>query len=396
VSTSNAAICVSEEFPRELPRSGNIRVLTITPFYPSDADSSQGRFISGPLDRIAEFGVANLTVAVQPFYRDGHNSRAGSEWASYFSVPGNLGLASAGKFVAASVLRKLTKHGSGAFDVIHAHAALPCGHAAAILSQRLGIPFVVTVHGLDAFFVHQGGLLAGEWCKRVATKVYGDARRVICISEKVRQQVSGGTQANTRVVYNGVDPQFFSPPGDEPALTVLSVGNLIPSKGHAQLLRAFAAATAAMPDCKLQIVGDGPERARLNKLASALGMSDKVIFCGRRTQEYVADAMRRCSVFALPSSYEGLGCVYLEAMACSKPVIGCRGQGIEEIIENGRNGILVAPGDHLQVADSLQGLLRNRELRRHIGAAARSTILQRFTLNQQARQLADIYRECAA
>lgn len=378
-------------------RNAELRVLTLSPFYPSALDWSQGRFVSDPLERIGEHGIANETIAVQPFYRARPKSAAGREWTSYFSVPGNVGLPSAGEFLAASISRKIIKDRAGRFDLIHAHAALPCGHAAAILADRLGVPFVVTVHGLDAFFLRQSDAVFRSWCRRVARRVYQRAEVVICISEKVREQVLSGAQANTRVVYNGVDPQLFSPldESDLP-LKVLSVGNLIPTKGHAALLRSFAKASQAVSDSRLEIIGDGPELRHLVRLASDLGIADKVAFRGRQTREFVADAMRRCSVFALPSTYEGLGCVYLEAMACGKAVIACRGQGIEELIEDRRTGILVSAGNDFELGNALRELLLKPQLRREIGKAARNFVLQRLTLDHQAKQLADIYRGCTA
>jgi len=101
-------------------------------------------------------------------------------------------------------------------------------------------------------------------------------------------------------------------------------------------------------------------------------------------------------VFALPSRYEGLGCVYLEAMSTGKPVIGCRGQGIAEIIQHGTNGFLVGPDNERELALALGMLLRDEVRRRNLGAAARDTILERFTLAHQAEILARIYREAIA
>ncbi len=205
--------------------------------------------------------------------------------------------------------------------VIHAHSALPCGHAASLLSRELKIPFVVTVHGLDAFSTRQVGGYAGEWCARVSRSVYRSACSVICVSEKVRNQVieGAGTRVNTTVLYNGVDPQMFSPPDSEPdAPVILSVGNLIPVKGHELLLRAFAAIQNQFPGLSLEIIGDGPERPRLQQLANEQGIAGKVNFRGRQSRRQVADAMRRATIFALPSRYEGLGCVYLEAMSAGK------------------------------------------------------------------------------
>ncbi|HEY6253088.1 MAG TPA: glycosyltransferase, partial [Candidatus Angelobacter sp.] len=122
----------------------------------------------------------------------------------------------------------------------------------------------------------------------------------------------------------------------------------------------------------------------------------KVRFLGRQSRKQVADAMRRCVLFALPSRYEGLGCVYLEAMSSENPVIACRGQGIDEIIQHGSNGWLIDPGNLQQLIASLSLLLQNLKLRRQVGEAARRTILQSLTSGHQAAQLAALYRECLA
>src|SRR5579863_1606411 len=116
----------------------------------------------------------------------------------------------------------------------------------------------------------------------------------------------------------------------------------------------------------------------------------------RRSRQGIAAAMRNCTIFALPSRYEGLGCVYLEAMSVGKPVIGCRGQGIAEIIQHGSNGFLVGPDNERELTLALAMLLRDEARRRSLGAAARDTILERLTLAQQAENLARIYRESVA
>jgi glycosyltransferase involved in cell wall biosynthesis len=344
------------------------------------------------------FGISSEVIAAQPFYRRARYAAAPAvTWEKYFSIPGNAGLSAAGAFLAARILPViLKKHHETPFDVIHAHAPLPCGHAAALLSHRLSIPLVVSVHGLDAFFIRQAGAIAGYSCKRVAERVYRSASAVICISEKVRERVIAETHANVTVIHNGVDVEKFFPE-KEPAtpLSVLSVGNLIPIKGHALLLQAFARALRDAPKSFLEIIGDGPERQRLSRLAAKLGIANRVHFSGRQGRDYVVRAMRRCAVFALPSSYEGLGCVYLEAMACAKPVIGCCGQGIDEVIEHGKSGMLITPENEQELTDAMVTLLRDKELCQRIGKNAQAIILDRLTLSHQAQQLADVYRRCA-
>jgi len=174
------------------------------------------------------------------------------------------------------------------------------------------------------------------------------------------------------------------------------VGNLIPIKGHELLWRAFAAIRQQFPSLTCDIIGDGPERSRLEALAQQLEISGRVRFLGRQSRVEVGAAMARCTLFALPSRYEALGCVYLEAMAAEKAVIACTGQGIEEIIQHGRNGWLIEPDNLPAMIDATVQLLGNREIRRRVGEEARRTVLARFTLAHQADMLVRLYRGCMA
>jgi glycosyltransferase involved in cell wall biosynthesis len=372
-----------------------LHVLTLTPFYPVAGDDARGCFVAEPLPWLERLGVVSTVLAVQPFHRGrvrANEAAPSALWAHFPTIPGGFGLPASGAFLHATVLSKVRRiHRARPLNLIHAHAALPCGHAAALLSRDLGIPFVVTVHGLDAFLVNQVKGWAGQWCKRVCQWVYGSARRVICISEKVRDQVLKDAAANTAVIYNGVEPEMFAPRG-EASSVILSVGNLIPIKGHAILLRAFAEVQKDFPQISCELVGEGPELSRLRELTAELGLEHKVRFLGRQSRHQVAEAMKRCMLFALPSRYEGLGCVYLEAMAAGKPAIACRGQGIEEIIQHGRNGWLVGPDDSRGLASAVTHLLGDADLRERIGAIARHTVLERFTFACQAEQVVGLYR----
>ena len=289
-------------------------------------------------------------------------------------------------------------HARSPIDVIHAHGALPCGHAAALLSSYLKIPFVVTVHGLDAFSSRQVSGWFGASCVKVSGEVFADARRVIGVSRHVCDEVQNGTGglSATSVVYNGVDPALFTSGGDPSPPVILTVGNLIPTKGHELIVRAFAALVPDFPELTWEVIGEGPELNRIRGLAEKLGVITSIRFRGRQNRTEVAEGCRRCTVFALPSHYEGLGCVYLEAMASGKVAIGCVGQGIEEVIQHGQNGWLVPPNGIEELIEGLRVLLRSDLLRRQIGAAARDTVLHSFTLAHQAQCLLTVYRESIA
>lgn len=385
-------------------RQHMLNVLTLTPFYPNELDDSQGCFVSEPLQALSQAGIANTVLALQPLYRKklrAATSSVSADWIRYFSLPGTFGLPTAGAFAFARLVGRVRElQQKQKIDLIHAHAPLPAGHIAMLLNSELGMPYVVSVHGQDAFSTDHVGGRVGQWCDRISQRVYQASKRVICVSEIVREQLlrGMGARCRTSVVYNGVDPEVFAP-GEASATqgrNILSVGNLLPTKGHNVLMRALAAIAPEFPGVTLDVIGDGPEMPRLQQLTRELEIKDRVRFLGRRSRQQVAGAMRRCTVFALPSSYEGLGCVYLEAMSSAKPAIGCRGQGIAEIIQQGSNGFLIGSGNDKELALVLGMLLRDERKRLNIGVAARDTILDRLTLKQQAENLARIYRESAA
>ena len=377
-----------------------MRVLTLTPFYPDSKDNTRGCFVAEVLPSLERAGVSNTVIAAQPFYRAlgaADSSAVPATWVKYFSIPGNNGLSLSGAFLFARLIGKIRDlHRQDELDLIHAHGALPCGHAAMLIHRELGIPYVVSVHGLDVYSDVQVTGRVGQWCRRVSRLAYHSAGRVLCVSEHVRKVViDGGIPfRQTSVVYNGADPDLFRPVQQlsQNALSVLSVGNLIPTKGHAILLRALSAIKATHPDLTCEIVGIGPDRERLQQLARELELP-KVRFLGRLSRRELAKAFGRCALFVLPSFYEGLGCVYLEAMASERVAIGCRGQGIEEIIEHGKNGWLVDPESSYDLATGLTTLLSNAAERDTIAVGGRQTILRGFTLAHQAERLGAIYRE---
>jgi glycosyltransferase involved in cell wall biosynthesis len=378
-----------------------LHVLTLTPFYPSDSDEVSGCFVAEALRQLQDYGVASSVMAVDSIYhpRQKSNQASPAEWIRYPQLPGNLGLSSAGTFLGAVLLDRVRRlHRRRPVSVIHAHAALPCGHAAAFLSRRLGIPFVVTIHGLDVFNRCFEDGIAARWRRKTSLQVYTSAHKTICISEKVRGLLADGisTPVPSEVIYNGTDPAFFAPaPASGGPPSILIVGNLLAGKGHELLLKAVARVKDSHPDLHGHMIGEGADRDRFASLARDLGISDRIHFLGRRSRAEVAKAMQECTVFVLPSRYEGLGCVYLEAMACGKAAIGCWGQGIDEIIRHGINGWLIPVDGLEELVQGLQALLGNSELRARIGEAARRTILDTLTLSHQARKLISTYEDAA-
>jgi teichuronic acid biosynthesis glycosyltransferase TuaC len=389
---------------RVVVAGSTLHVLTLTPFFPSDQNEVNGCFVAEPIEQLKQFGVDSSVIAVSPIYRPRKqpDPSAAAEWVRYPQVPGNLGLSTAGNLLYARLLRRIRKlHSVKPIDVIHAHAALPCGHAAWLLSRSLNIPFVVTVHGLDVFNTCFIDGIPATWRREASVNVYRAARTVICISGKVQQILRTGTAKETcsAVVYNGVNPNLFSPNPVEARQRdpeILVVGSLVRSKGHELVLRAIGNLRSPFPKLRCRIIGEGTDRDEFESLVRQLGIGQQVQFVGRQSRSEVAEAMRRCSVFVLPSRNEGLGCVYLEAMSCGKPAIGCRGQGIDEVIEHGKNGWLIPVDGLEELLQGLSTLLQSADVSSRVGIAARATILNGFTLSDQARRLANVYRQAIA
>jgi glycosyltransferase involved in cell wall biosynthesis len=160
-----------------------------------------------------------------------------------------------------------------------------------------------------------------------------------------------------------------------PRFTICTVGSLVARKRVDQVIRAFARLAAERPDARLVIVGEGPERPALERLIRALGVEGSVELTGLLDARAAQERMARASVMALPSIRESLGAVYLEAMSLGVPALGTRGEGIEEHIDHGVDGILVPPGDDDALFAELKALAADPHRARRIGEAGRRRFL---------------------
>lgn len=185
--------------------------------------------------------------------------------------------------------------------------------------------------------------------------------------------------------------------------TVVFLGRLEKRKGVATLLAAMPALVSAIPDLRLVLIGDDlphapggrSHRDYWNHEFPAV-LRPHVEFSGRLPDADVQRWFSCADLFVAPSLYESFGLIFVEAMRWSLPVVGTRVGGIPEVVEDGRNGLLVAPDDPLALANAMIQILGNEEVRRRMGAAARATFEERFTSKVMARNALDFYRRVAA
>jgi len=285
-------------------------------------------------------------------------------------------------------------------DLIHAHVAIPAGHAACLLKARLNVPVVLTIHGLDLVeTVHRNSR-----CRNNVLQAIRQADQTVLVSSKLKERLGAldGLSANkSTVIPNGVDLAKLHkaertpyPPDHLGRKVLLSVGNLYRRKAHAVVLKALPLILKDYPSVVYRIVGDGPEKNRLQEIVKELDLHDHVSFIGALPHDEALSHMAGCDVFVLPSWNEAFGVVYLEAMGLGKPVIGCRGEGIEDIVDDGRTGYLVEPHSTESLAQTILHLLHNETAGAQVAAAARDQVRSSFTWEQNARKYLDVYWRC--
>jgi phosphatidyl-myo-inositol dimannoside synthase len=188
---------------------------------------------------------------------------------------------------------------------------------------------------------------------------------------------TGAQPAELALIPPGVELPGDATPERAERPTLLTIARLRDSyKGHDVLIRALALVRAKVPDAELVVIGDGPLRGELERLAEGVGVADAVRFLGTVSDEQRDRWLRRADVFAMPSRLpsdglagEGFGIVYLEAAAYGKPVVAGNVAGALDAVADGESGLLVDPTDPQAVADALSALLLDRELAARLGRA---------------------------
>ena len=176
---------------------------------------------------------------------------------------------------------------------------------------------------------------------------------------------------------------------DPEALVVGFVGRLHPVKGLSYCVRAFSTVVRELPEARLVLVGDGPERAQLERLCDVEGVFDRVLFLGQRPD--VAQIMSAMDVLVLPSLAEGLSRVVLEAMAMGKPVVATRVGGQSEAVVDGATGLLVPPAEPGALAQALLKVLSDRTVARQMGAEGRARVDSWFSVDHAVSRYEKLY-----
>jgi glycosyltransferase involved in cell wall biosynthesis len=296
-------------------------------------------------------------------------------------------------------------HGAGPFDLVYERYSL-WSYAGMEYAAATGVPGLLEVNApLIEEQTRHRGLADRAGAELVARRCFGAAAALLPVSDQVAAYLRRFSEARGRVhvVPNGVDPERFTrrrePSGERP-FTVGFVGTLKPWHGIDVLLEACALLRRELPELRLLLVGDGPEREALAAQAVALGLGEAARFTGAVAPETVPALMAEMDVGTAPYP-EGEGCYFsplklFEYMAAELPVVASRAGQASEVIEHGRNGLLCAPGDAAALARALALLQADASLRAQLGAAARSDVLRHHTWDAVAGRILELAARAGA
>ena len=378
-----------------------MKVLYITTMYPIPEFPQQGIFFFFLVKALKKLGV-DVTVAVPiPFY-DKHVKK--NKWTyeeieinyiRFFKMPGTWDFHQTGKALYRSLAARLELK---KFDLYHADAALPSGYAAMLASEKFKKPFVVHGHGLDVFL--DESYAGSKNCIKIANNcqlVYEKADAIAGVSRKVLEHIQKRVDITGKgyVVYNGVDTERFHPISRKESNQVIitSIGNLIPLKGHDYTLKAIKMLIdQRYTNIRFKLVGRGYLEDELKAFIKELDIEEYVDFMGYISYDEVVKLLQESDIFVLPSWYEALGCVYLEAMACGVPVIGCYGSGIDEVITNRKDGFLIEGKNLKQLHFTLEELMDQKK-RNMMQKYARETVEHKYTWINSAKSMLTVYQK---
>jgi glycosyltransferase involved in cell wall biosynthesis len=291
------------------------------------------------------------------------------------------------------------------YHIVHTHNS-KAGFIGRLSAKLARVPVIVhTVHGFAfheqeppwrQFLFRNLERLASHWCDKM---IFISQPLVDwALKEKI------GSPGKMVKIYSGIEPDRFHPVSEEEKMRLRRkwglrdqdavigiVSKLWEGKGHEFLIRAFKRIKKEKGEARLMIAGEGYLMEFLKGLSARLELSDAVIFTG--FMEDVPQIIATFDVAVLPSYFEGMGRVLLEAMAMEKPVVGTAVGGIPDLIEQGLNGYLVSPGNEKELASAVLKILNDKSLAVKMGQAGRKKMTDRFSADTMVRSIEKVYSE---
>lgn len=278
-------------------------------------------------------------------------------------------------------------------DLVHAHYASSYGLLGALAGKH---PYLISVWGSDVYSYPQAGWLY----KKLLTYSLKKADVILSTSHCMARETARYTSKEIAITPFGVDTTRFKQM-ERPASSKLVIGTiktLSANYGIDILIRTFALVCQNNPDkdLLLRIVGDGPDKAKLQALCAELKISDRVEFAGFIANEQLPEVYNSIDIFVALSHKESFGVVAVEAMACETPVVVSEAEGFREVVVHGETGWIVPHNDPSATADAIQTLIDQPEQRIAMGQKGRQQVLTHYDWKQNVETMYNIYQKMVA
>jgi glycosyltransferase involved in cell wall biosynthesis len=260
------------------------------------------------------------------------------------------------------------------------------------ICRLFGVRTILHVHGAE--FMQFYGEESGPIVRRCIEYVFNHVDHIIVLSPQWKRDVADfTTNEHVTVIYNAVSmPEIDRRPDADAEPRIAFLGRLGQRKGIYDLLKAFQEIKKVIPSCKLDVAGDG-ELERAREYADELGLGDSVSILGWIDSSEREEILRNAALFVLPSYAEGLPMSLLEAMAAGLPVVTTNVGGIPDLVTDGKDGVIVEPGDVAALTDAIKGILLDAKFGERLGKLARERIASQFSIDSAIKQLEKLYSE---
>ncbi len=401
-----------------------MRICIVTSSYPRFDEDGNARFVRSIAEAQAALGhEVHVLAPYTPLVRE-YNSTVNLHWFHYiwpgrWGIMGHAAALENDRRLRAIALWQAPLFGLSAtfamrrliaqrkIDLVHAHWVIPMGFVSTWMARLTQKPLFISLHGSDMYLARQN-LVMG----RMATWAFRCAQGITACSPTLADSAIqlGARRERVHMILWGADPAKFKVNDTSiefrnrlnvtaEDLIILAAGRLVGKKGFDQLVRAMPKILASVPNTRLVVLGEGPERFSLERLIDALALNGKILLPGNVAWTEMPNYLAASDVFVVPSvrdvtgNFDGLPTVILEAMAAGKPVVATRIGGISLAVQEEETGILVDEASPEQLSRVLIRLLRSNEQRTRMGCAGRARIERELNWRNVARHLDMVYQK---
>lgn len=281
------------------------------------------------------------------------------------------------------------------YNLSHSFFTVPCGFISLLLKYNFNISYVVSLRGSDVPGYSDRFEFLYKFIKPLTRLIWKNSFGVIANSKGLRElALKTNSKQEIGVIYNGINLSDFIPdptkrPADKIIITT-GASRVTARKGINYLIEAIKILAPKYPEIYLKIMGDGNEKENLEKLVKELGLEKSVEFIGRVPREETAPYYQEASVFVLPSFNEGMSNAMLEALSSGLPLLATDTGGTRELLDDGVNGFVIKMKDSQDLANKIEILVKNEDLRKKMAEASRKKA-ETMSWGKVAKEYLDLY-----